>query len=274
LLLGRRQSVSRRIRAVLFATLAAFAPAVIWYTLARWNIIDWPKASGPVGVGLGLFGGLIVLFEMALAPRKWFRGWRGGATRVWMRWHVWLGLLCIPVIVIHSGFALGGWLSAVTMVLFLFVIASGVGGLLLQQWLPKKLFDDIPNETVASQVHVAIQPHRDEARQLAESLRSQYLNDFYRETLDPFLTDGPRSGSILNSAAESVRIFARLRAAVPAEIEPAVERFEHFARFRRQWDRQVRITWWLHSWLVIHLPLSVAMTGFMIGHAILAMRWY
>ena len=70
-----------------------------------------------------------------------------------------------------------------------------------------------------------------------------------------------------------MRHFARLRAAVPAEIEPAVERFEYAARFRRQWDRQVRITWWLHSWLVIHLPLSVAMTGFMIGHAILALRW-
>ena len=274
MLLGRRQSVSRRVRAVLFATLAAIAPAAIWYALARWDFVDWPKASGPLGVALGLFGGLIVLFEMAIAPRKWFRGWRLGATRVWMRWHVWVGLLCLPVIVIHSGFAFGGWLSAVTMVLFLLVIASGIWGLILQQWLPKKLFDDIPNETVASQVHIAIQPHRDEARQLSESLDSRFLSDFYRDTLDPFLLKGPLSGSVLCSAAESVRLFARLRAAVPAEIEPAVERFEHAARFRRQWDRQVRITWWLHSWLVIHLPLSVAMTGFMIGHAILALRWF
>lgn len=273
MLIGRRQSVSRRLRAVFLATLAAIAPALGWYAGAKWGWWSWPKASGPLGVGLGVFGGLIVLFEMLIAPRKWLRGWRLGATRAWMRWHVWLGLLCLPVIVIHSGFAFGGLLSSITMWLFLIVIASGIYGLALQQWLPKKLFDEIPNETVASQIDVVIAQHREEAAELVKLINNPTINEFYADTLEPYLLNGSRIQSVLASASESVRMFERLKAAVPADVEPSVEQFKKWAAIRRQLDRQVRINWWLHSWLVVHLPFSVAMSGFMIVHAILALRW-
>jgi hypothetical protein len=272
-LLGRRQTVPRRVRAVVLATLAAAAPAALWYAGAKVNWWDWPKASGPVGVSLGLLGGLIVYFEMALAPRKWFRGRRFGAARAWMKWHVWLGLACLPVIVIHSGFAFGGWLSATTMVLFLIVIASGVYGLILQQWIPKKLYDDTPNETVAAQTDVAMETHYREAALLVDTEKDTRLRDFFHGTVEPYLLRGKTSGSPLASAAESGVLFARVRAVVPTAVEPIVNRLESFVSLRRQWDRQVRLTWWLHSWMIVHLPLSVAMTGLMTGHAILAMRW-
>ena len=274
MLIGRRSSVPQRLRAVALATLAAIAPAASWYAGAKLGFWDWPKASGPFGVGLGIFGGLIVIFEMLIAPRKWYRGWRLGATKLWMRWHVYLGFLCLPVIVIHSGFAFGGWLSAATMILFLIVIASGIYGLVLQQWLPKKLFDEIPKETVASQVSVAVELHREEARQLIATIRNPSLDEFFTQTYDPYLTNGSRSGSPLASVADGERLFARLKAVLPADSESAVEQLAKWAALRRQWDRQVRINWWLHSWLAVHLPFSVAMTGLMIGHAIFAMRWY
>ena len=226
-----------------------------------------------MGVSLGVFGGLIVIFEMLIAPRKWCRGWRLGAAKVWMRWHVYLGFLCLPVIVIHSGFAFGGWLSAVTMMLFLIVIVSGVYGLVLQQWLPKKLFDEIPKETVASQVPVGIEPFREEARELVATIRNPTLDEFFASRYDPYLALGRKSGSPLTSIAEAERLFTRIKATLPADSEYAVDQLAKWAAVRRQWDRQVRINWWLHSWLVVHLPFSVAMTGFMIGHAIFAMRW-
>ncbi|MFO0934998.1 MAG: hypothetical protein U0798_00600 [Gemmataceae bacterium] len=254
--------------------MAAILPAMLWYAGAKLGWWDWPRASGPFGVALGLFGGAIVIFEMLIAPRKWYRGWRLGATRAWMRWHVILGFLCLPVIVIHSGFAFGGWLSSVTMWLFLIVIVSGIYGLVLQQWLPKKLFDEIPNETVAAQISVAVSTHREESRELVADIRNPLLDEFFKDTFDPYLEQGSRSGSLLASPAEADRLFGRLKAALPAASEPAVDRLAAAAALRRQWDRQVRLTWWLHSWLEVHLPFSVAMTGFMIGHAIFAMRWY
>jgi hypothetical protein len=259
------------------ATLLALAPAALWYALAAAGMIDWPQASGPVGVTLGLIGAAIIVFEMALAPRKWLRGWRLGATKVWLRLHVWLGFAVLPMIVIHSGFAFGGFLSALTMVLFLIVIASGIWGLIMQQWLPKKLFDEIPNETVASQTDQAILKHRDEARQVVDELLTGRSHGHVASAkltgpaaeLEPYLNGGR---SILASSMESERVFQRLRISLPDLAGPALTRLEGWARLRRQWDRQVRINFWLHNWLIVHLPLSVAMTGFMIVHAVMALK--
>jgi hypothetical protein len=270
-LLGRRATTAQRVRKVLALTLLALLPVAAWYALAAAHVIDWPQASGPLGVFLGIVGGLIVLFEMALAPRKWLRGRRLGVARLWMRWHIWLGLAVLPMIVIHSGFAWGGWLSAMTMVLFLLVIASGIYGLIVQQWLPKRLFDEIPNETVASQVDFAVLKHVAEAKLVAASGPLAEFND---SLLDPYLRRGSGGGSALNSATEAARVFARLRLTLPAEAEPNVLKLERLADLRRQWDRQRRLNWWLHNWLLVHLPLSVLMTSLMLVHAAKAMRWW
>ena len=78
----------------------------------------WPGGSSPVGLLLGVLGSLIMLFEFLLWPRKKVRAWRIGAARAWMRAHIWLGFLTVPLIVLHSGFSLGGQLSSLLMILF------------------------------------------------------------------------------------------------------------------------------------------------------------
>lgn len=256
-------------------------PAVVVYALALARLIPWPQASSLLGVSLGLLGAFIIFFEMAMAPAKWFRGYRTfrifGATKAWLRLHVWLGLLVLPIIVIHTGFAFGGLLSTVTLILFLLTIASGVWGLLLQQVIPKKILDDIPVETVASQVDFAVQKHRDEARAMADELTggtATIVQEFRTTLLDPYLQQGAKSKTLLASATESTRLFARLRKTLPTDVTATVNKLESLADLRRQWDRQRRLNWWLHSWLVIHTPLSVAMSGLMVLHAILAMKWW
>lgn len=274
MLLGRALTVKQRVWRVLLAVAVAVLPALLWYILASLALIPWPQASGPLGVTLGILGAMIIVFEMALTPRKWLRGMRLGATRVWMRWHVWLGLAVLPIIVIHSGFAWGGWLSATTMVLFLLVIASGVYGLVLQQYLPKKIYDEIPNETIASQVDTAIRVHVKEAENLVASVGSPRLMEFYTASLAPYLERGAKASSALASATESSRLFARLRAGLPVVAEPNIHKLESIAALRRQWDRQVRLNRMLHAWQMVHLPISVLMTGLMVIHAILAMKWW
>jgi hypothetical protein len=109
---------------------------------------------------LGFLGGLIVLFEMALYPRKLLRRWRPPiailwSPKWWVRAHVVLGLVCYPVIMVHAGYGFGGPLTSVTLVLFLATIASGIWGLIVQQWLPTKILEEVPDETVASQTDAA-----------------------------------------------------------------------------------------------------------------------
>jgi hypothetical protein len=121
-----------------------------------------PGGSSPVGMMYGALGSAIMLFEFLIWPRKKVRAWRIGAGKLWMRAHIWLGLLTVPLIICHSGFVLGGWLSTVLMVLFGVVIVSGLFGLLLQQFLPRLLLEHVPAETIYSQIdHISRQYYWD-----------------------------------------------------------------------------------------------------------------
>lgn len=290
MLVGKSRSVRGRVSVVLFSTVAVAAVGVgLAAAGAAAGLWDWPPRPGsPFGVALGLAAGAIVLFEMALLPRKWLRGRRLGATRVWMRLHVWLGLVCLPVVLVHTGFGFGGPLTTATLVLFLVVTASGIWGLVMQQWLPQKMLAEVPRETVASQIDFVAEYHAAEAVRVVDGLvtvppEAEYaepvvvgapadeLVAFRDRVLLPYLRG---ADSPLASRAEAEQRFDRLRAAVPAVAGAAVGRLCELAELRRQWDAQARLHVWLHNWLLIHLPLSVAMTGLMILHAVRALKYW
>ncbi|MBI3839834.1 MAG: hypothetical protein HY288_18075 [Planctomycetia bacterium] len=96
--------------------------------------------------------GLIILFDLLLWPRKRLRAWRIGRAQAWLRAHIWLGLLSVPLVFLHSGGHLGAPLSVTLVVFFTVVIASGLWGLALQQYLPRLMFDRVPAETIYSEI--------------------------------------------------------------------------------------------------------------------------
>src|SRR5437879_5500895 len=130
----------------------AAAGASFWYFWSSAGRADWPGGSSIPGFTFGIVGGLICIFELLLWWRKKVRTWRIGRTQVWLRAHIWLGLLSVPLLVYHSGFRLGGTLSTVLMVLLFVVVASGIWGLVLQQVIPRRMLDEIPAETIYGQI--------------------------------------------------------------------------------------------------------------------------
>jgi hypothetical protein len=158
-------------RAWVLGVIFAFVAATAWYLTARLTTGAWPGGSSGPGFIFGVLGGLIILFEMFLWIRKRFlRVWRIGRTQVWLRAHIWLGLLCLPLLVYHSGFRLGGTLSTVLMILLLIVIASGVWGLAMQQFLPTRLLESVPGETIYSQIERVSGQLRMEAARLVRAV--------------------------------------------------------------------------------------------------------
>jgi hypothetical protein len=293
-LLGKDRSTAFRVAAVLLATAGVTGGGLLLVAAgAAAGFCDWPpRPSSALGYGCGLLAGGIVLFEMALLPRKWLRGRRLGATRRWMQFHVWLGLICLPVVLAHTGLGFGGPLTAVTLTLFLAVTASGVWGLIMQQWLPQKILADVPGETVSSQVDFTGGYHAEEALRLVAGLvelgdegfgpaaaaagaltragaraepvvtgqTAADLRTFAARILLPYLRGGARSRSSLASRAEVERRFARFRELTPPEAHPALERLEALCDLRRQWDLLVR--------------LQVALTGLMLLHALRALKYW
>src|SRR5713226_2974348 len=93
-----------------------------------------------------------MVFAGLLGARKKVPVWRVGRAQTWMRGHLWLGLLSLPLILFHGGFRFGGPLTSVLMVLFIIVIVSGVLGAALQHYLPRVMTLQVPMETIYEEI--------------------------------------------------------------------------------------------------------------------------
>lgn len=299
--------------------------ATLWYAVASALASRFLGGGSLPGFTFGVIGGFICLFEFLIWPRKKFRAWRVGRVQTWMKLHIWLGLLSLPVLVLHSGFRLGGSLSAWLMILFLVVIASGVWGLVLQNFLPKKMLVDVPAETIHSQIGRIIGLYHDEAARLVQDAcgkaaatatdvladeeedgsdttrhfvvgavrsagkirgkvlesrsagptiaGSEPLRVFYESEVSAFLRPDGFKKSPLRYADRAKVIFDNLRTKLEIPAHPAAAALENLCDQRRQLAEQQRLHFWMHSWLVVHLPLSVALIVLMFVHIYEALKY-
>jgi hypothetical protein len=322
LVLIDRENLNQHLVWIIMAA-ALTGGAIAWYATVAVAAARWPGGSSLPGFTFGVVGGLIILFEFLLWPRKKVRTWRIGRVKHWMAAHIWLGLACFPVLVLHSGFTLGGTLSTVLMILLTLVVASGIWGLALQQIIPRVMLAEIPSETVYSQIDHVMDLSRREAERLvlatcgppqgdapgagtkpteaapaflvvgaqrtagrtqgvvlqtqvpsAPVEGSEPLRTFFREQVTPYLHAGAASGSPLQQKNRAEALFQSLRTQLDAAAHGTVDALENLCEQRRQLDRQARLHVWLHNWLLVHLPLSVALVVLMVVHGYVALKYW
>ena len=88
----------------------------------------------------------------------------------WLRAHIWLTILTIPLVILHSGFRFGGAMTTFLMVLYGIVMVSGFYGLFLQHIMPRLMKERLPAETVFEQI-----PHiRSQLAAAAEKMRDSF----------------------------------------------------------------------------------------------------
>jgi hypothetical protein len=120
---------------------------------------DYRSVGGtPLGLIFGAISLSIFVFAALLGVRKKVVLWRVGNLQRWLRAHIWLTLLTIPLVILHSGFRLGGPMTTLLMVLYAIVMVSGIYGLALQHQLPRIMKERLPAETVYEQIpHIRAQ---------------------------------------------------------------------------------------------------------------------
>jgi hypothetical protein len=280
------------------------ALAALLYVAVR-ALSEQPWSGGsPIGLTYGICGFAMMLFAGLLSVRKKFRIWRVGRAQTWLRGHLWLGLLSLPVILFHAGFVFGGPLTRVMMWLFIIVIASGVVGAALQHVLPRVMFERLPMETIYEEIpHVRAQlvtesetimaaacgaltvvsepaaerATSDSAAKLASTARidaddSAPLREFYLTEMAPFVADPDRAQPLANRA-HAGQAFARLRTLVPPSFHEAITDLENICEEERQLVRQKKLHLWLHGWLLTHIPLSLALLALAVVHIFTALRY-
>src|SRR4051812_26973565 len=116
---------------VVFATVAA-----CWVYIGNFHTARLPSGFGlppafmqepsahrsvggtPVGLIFGAIAFAIFIFGALLSLRKRVVLWPIGTVQSWMRAHIWLTLLTVPLVLLHSGFRLGGPMTIVLMALY------------------------------------------------------------------------------------------------------------------------------------------------------------
>jgi hypothetical protein len=285
-----------------------------------------------MGLTFGIIGFAFMIFAALLGARKRVPTWRVGRAQAWMRGHLWLGFLALPMILFHGGFHFGGTLTRALMWLLIVTVFSGVFGAALQHHIPRVMTTDVPLETIYDEIGRVRTLLREEADRSMESLcgnlglskrsneegqraggftalrtlaasavplrtsaavsagasaavaaapeiillsedESAPLRRFYLNEMRPFLERPKQRSQHLADAAKASGAFAGLRTLLPAAAHVTLADLEDICDEALQLARQERLHHWLHGWLLLHIPLSLALILLGAVHAVMALRY-
>jgi hypothetical protein len=314
------------------ASLAILAVSAVSYVFYALNSPQGPRGGRAIGLTFGIIGFGFMLFAALLGARKRVPTWRVGRAQAWMRGHLWLGFLALPIILFHSGFHFGGTLTRVLMWLLIITVFSGVFGAALQHYIPRVMTSDVPLETIYDEIGHVRSLLREEADRAVESLcgsigpsktsdaevrraggftalrtmaasavplrtsaavsagasaavaaapeiillseeESAPLRRFYLHEMRPFLERPERRRQRLGDAQKASSAFTGLETLLPAAARATLDDLADICDEARQLQCQARLHHWLHGWLLVHIPLSLALILLGAVHAVMALRF-
>jgi hypothetical protein len=300
--------IDRTHRPWLTTTVILLGAATLAYIPYALTSQTGPSGGSTLGLIYGISGYGMMLFAGLLGARKKVPVWRIGRAQTWMRGHLWLGALSFPLILFHAGFAWKGQLTAVLMLLFLIVWLSGIVGAAIQHYLPQMMTSRVPLETIYEEIPHVRQQLREEADQLVASIcgslsgqTAAELSDsaeesesasvgvttlievepedrtrfraVYLNTIRPFLDDPEAPHVEFSNTLRSSAVFESLRRMLPSSIHAVLEDLESICEEERQLSRQRKLYHFLHGWLLVHVPLSIALLVLGGIHAIVAVQY-
>ena len=291
---------------------ARFHPDWLPFTLALPQFLKDPGVPRNTvgGTRLGLLYGtlafLIFIFAALLGARKKKPLWRLGRVETWLKAHIWLTLLTIPLVGFHCGWHWGSPHTTWALVLYIIVMASGIFGLVMQQFMPVLMKERLPREVVFEQIpnirkrilESLVDLKRDctppdptaatkekapvgrasllgLAEVPAEDLQSaKLIREFIEEDAESYLRARNGRGHHLGEQRESDSAFRVLRLGVTPRWGERVDELQTWCDERRRMDIQARLQYWLHGWLLIHVPFSLLLIVVTLWHAIVAVRLF
>jgi hypothetical protein len=288
---------------------------------------DGPRGGSVPGRIFGTLGTGIIVFECLLGLRKRYPASPIGRVTTWLRAHSWLGLLSFLLILMHSGFRWGHGLAASIMWILAVIVVSGIFGIALQNYIPKRLSDVVARETIFEEIPTVVNGLRYEADERVEFITADlgfeeppdYLRaggvkryydpdqkksnaekvqaalekrksspqieledgarnafrEHYLQEIRPFLCERPAALSLqLYGSPDTISTyFGHLRTVMPVAAHPVLRDLEEIVEERRQLMVQRKLHLWLHSWLMVHVPLSYSLLILTVLHAVLSLKY-
>ncbi len=274
---------SSKIHAVVLTAFSLVTAGLVGWTIwAGWDYFTTPlaarphhaefrefRAAGTVGHGLGILGSFMIVLLLLYSLRKRMRALQhAGELRIWLRYHIFLGVAGPVLITLHTAFKVGG-LVAVSYWSMVAVALSGFVGRYLYQQLPRNVLgetlgvDEIEARNEALLVELSTRcGMNDRAAALLEDIALRKLEHRAAPVallLLPFL-----NGTLARQLQRwSLRYVETDR---PAAVKLAKEWVLHTRRLRL--FHVIRDLF--HYWHVFHKPFAFIMIIVMIVHVAVA----
>lgn len=266
---------------------------------------DGPKGGSWFGLFFGVAAALMIYYAGFLGARKKMLLARIGSVTWWMRGHLWLGFLSLPFVLFHGAFHFGGTLTTVLMILLIFVVISGIIGAALQHVMPEVMRTQVVEEHTYEQhervklglrkeayeivasacgpLESATQERADlesltgsapkQPKKTKEAPEHEHLQDVYLSVVLPYFRGGHSGQSPLVNSTKAAVLFDHLRPRVDASLHETLDALSEVCESWRQQDRQGKLHRVLHSWLLFHVPISMALMVLTAVHAVMALYY-
>lgn len=247
-------------------------------SLLLYALIDvQPRHNGGSAYGyiLGTIGAALIVWLTLLGIRKRAMTEKRWSLKAWTSAHVYLGLSLIFIGTLHTGFQFGWNVHTLAYVLMMFVIVSGIFGVIAYSTLPQSMSNNRAEMTEKQM----LESLRSIDRQLHEAAQplSQSNAELVRASLeqDPFGGGILRrlSGSYPNCATRYAQSEIRRETAYKPRVDDdPVEKVDvlltrkeaMLARVRRH----LRLKALLEVWLYVHVPVTFALIAALLAHII------
>jgi hypothetical protein len=114
-------------------------------------------------------------------------------------------------------------------------------------------------------------PKKKAAKKKSPVLRTEELRKFYLDQVRPYLVSDGKSGRLADKT-EANRAFTAMRATLPVDLHDTLGSLREHCDEHRQFAEQQRIHNWLHYWLALHIPFSIALYVLAAVHIVVALR--
>jgi len=227
------------------------------------------RAAGRVGHGLGILGSLMVLLLLLYSLRKRSRFLqRAGELRIWLRYHIFLGIAGPVLITLHTAFKVGGLVS----ISYWSMVAVALSG-----FVGRYLYQQIPRNMLGETLEVAQIEARNEAL-LVELSTAHGLRDSGAVTLEDIalrpLEHRAAPVALLLLPLLNGTLVRQLQRWAPRHVDGDRAAAVRLAKDWVLHTRRLRLFHLIrdlfHYWHVFHKPFAIIMIVVMIVHIAVA----
>jgi hypothetical protein len=256
-------------RRIFVVLLAAAGAAYWWYARAGFQ-----HGGTPVGLVYGTIGFFLCYLLAYFGIRKRSYRSRFGTLEQWLQSHIYLGVLALVILVLHTGGRFNDKIAVTTLILVAIVVVSGIAGAVFYVTVPR-LLTEVESELTVAEISEQINQIAKQMARIASG-RSEPFQRIYRQLIEEG-TPGWLAGWRLLAARMRHKKaissdWAPLLRLVPKDEEAELRQMLVVSRQRKELLLrllyQQRYKNVLESWLYVHVPFTVALLVFAIVHVV------